>query len=154
MELNFLGVSKLNNMIKELMNWKKCEREFIKNVEVDSERIESIIKTSLIRLNRARTTKVSEENISLIVDDYYEVIKELLVAYLLKNGLKSKNHQCLISYFYKINPDMEREAQLISQMSFFRNRLEYYGESVPADFYKDKKEEFEHLVDVLLKLLK
>jgi len=36
-------------------------------------------------LNRARTTKVSKENISLIVDDYYEVIKELLVAYLLKN---------------------------------------------------------------------
>jgi len=140
-------------MIVNIMEWNKCKREFIRKVEVDLERIESLKKTSLLRLNRARTTKVSNENISLIVDDYYEAIKELLVAYLLKNGLKSKNHQCLISYFYKMNPGLEREALLISQMSFFRNRLEYYGEFVPFEFYKNRKEEFEHLVEILLKLL-
>ena len=122
--------------MKDLVNWSLCKRKFIKKVEVDLERVESIKKTALLRLNRARNAKVSSENISLIVDDYYEVIKELLVAYLLKNGLRSKNHQCLISYFIKENPEFERESVLISQMSFFRNRLGYYGESVPVKFYK------------------
>jgi uncharacterized protein (UPF0332 family) len=107
-----------------------------------------------LRLNRARETKVNSENISLIVDDYYEVIKELLVAYLLKNGLRSRNHQCLISYFARENSDLESEAVLIGQMSFFRNRLGYYGEMIPVKFYEEKREDFEHLVDVLLNLLK
>lgn len=136
------------------MDWSVCEREYIRKVSPDPERVGSIKKMALLRLARARSEKVSQSTISLIVEDYYEVIKELLVAYLLKNGLRSKNHQCLISYFYKENQGMEREANLISQMSFFRNRLGYYGEKIPFDFYESKKEEFEHLVDVLLKLLR
>ena len=140
--------------MKDLVNWSLCKRKFIKKVEVDLERVESIKKTALLRLNRARNAKVSSENISLIVDDYYEVIKELLVAYLLKNGLRSKNHQCLISYFIKENPEFERESVLISQMSFFRNRLGYYGESVPVKFYNEKKQGFERIVDILLRLIK
>ena len=141
-------------MKSNIMNWKICEKKYLRKVSLDIERVKSIQKMALLRLSRARATKVSSYKVSLIVEDYYEVIKELLVAYLLKNGLRAKNHQCLISYFYKRNPDKEREANLIGQMSFFRNRLGYYGEKIPYDFYKDKKEEFEHLVDVLLELLK
>ena len=141
-------------MKSNIMNWKICEKKYLRKVSLDIERVKSIQKMALLRLSRARATKVSSDKVSLIVEDYYEVIKELLVAYLLKNGLRAKNHQCLISYFYKRNPDKEREANLIGQMSFFRNRLGYYGEKIPYDFYKDKKEEFEHLVDVLFELLK
>jgi uncharacterized protein (UPF0332 family) len=137
----------------EIMNWGDCEKNFIRGVEVDKERIESIIKKAVQRLDRARKTKVESNNVSFVVEDYYEVIKELLVAYLLKNSLRSKNHQCLISYFYKKNPDYEKEAYLISQMSFFRNRLEYYGEDTPMAFFEQHKEEFEDIIKLILKLL-
>lgn len=145
-------------MVKEvkevdIMNWKKCEQGFIRKIEVDRERIGSIMKKSMQRLDRAKSTKVLLENVSFIVEDYYEVIKELLVAYLLKDGLKSKNHQCLISYFYKQNPDYEKEAYLISQMSFFRNRLSYYGEDIPMEFYKNNKNEFENIIKLIKKLI-
>ena len=82
-----------------MMDWKECEKNFIRNVEVDEERIQSIKEKALQRLKRAQTTKVEKETVSFIIEDYYEVIKELLVAYLLKNGLRSKNHQCLITFF-------------------------------------------------------
>lgn len=137
----------------EIMDWKQCEGESIRRVEIDSERIDSIIRKAMLRLKRARETRVDKETISLIAEDYYEVIKELLVAYLLKNGLRSKNHQCLISYFYKENPDFEKEAYLVSQMSFFRNRLNYYGEDIPPDFYKNNKEEFDRIIELILKLI-
>jgi len=139
--------------MNKVMNWNKCEKEFVRKVVVDLERIKSIKKTALLRLCRARDAKVNSKSVSLIVEDYYEVVKELLIAYLLKNGLRSRNHQCLISYFAKENPNMEKEYVLIGQMSFFRNRLGYYGEMIPVQFYDDKKEEFEHLVSVLLELL-
>ena len=137
----------------ELISWDVCKRKFIKNVEVDLERVESIKKKALLRLKRARETFISQDNISFIVEDYYEAIKELLVAYMLKNGMRSKNHQCLISYFQKENPEYEREIVLISQMLFFRNRLDYYGEDIPKEFYDTNKGEFERVINILLKVL-
>jgi|TARA_Y100000310_G_scaffold330718_1_gene402887 uncharacterized protein (UPF0332 family) len=138
----------------DLMSWDECERSFIRFVEVDGERIKSIVKRSIQRLNRARDTDVNVETVSFIVEDYYDVIKELLVAYLLKNGLRAKNHQCMISYFYMKNSDFESEVGLISQMSFFRNRLNYYGEEVPMSFYEKNKKNFEKIIELLLELVK
>lgn len=117
------------------------------------QRISSLLEKAQLRLLHAKTTPVTEKTVSFVVEDYYEVIKELLVAYLLKDGLKSSNHQCLISYFLKQHPDKEREAILISQLSFFRNRLDYYGESIPLYFYKDRKEEFLEVIALLERLL-
>lgn len=141
-----LGLKMLN-----LMDWRECREKFIKRVEVDQERIKSIVRIALLRLERARNIKV--KSVSLIVEDYYEVIKELLTAYLLKNGLRSRNHQCLITYFYRENLDYESEAHIISQMSFFRNRLDYYGEEIPEEFYKKNKEDFEKIIKILINLI-
>ena len=137
----------------DIINWKECEMHFIRKVSIDKEMIEAIMKRAFQRLNRVKSTKIILENISFIVEDYYEIVKELLVAYLLKKGLRSKNHQCLISFFYKQNPDYEKEAHLISQMSFFRNRLNYYGEDIPLSFYDENKVEFERIVDIILNLI-
>jgi len=135
--------------MRDLIGWSVCEKHFIKKVEIDLERVESIKKMAIKRFERLKRDKFSEDEISFLVEGYYEVIKELLVAYLLKNGLRSQNHQCLISYLYKIHPELENEIDLINQMSFFRNRLGYYGEKVPVEFYDSKKEEFDKIVDVL-----
>ena len=136
------------------MNWEECKRNFIKQVEIDIDRIKAIEEKAMLRLKRAKNTKINQENVFLVVEDYYEVIKELLVAYLLKNGLRSKNHQCLISYFYIKNKLYERESYLISQMSFFKNRLNYYGENIPVEFYNKNKEDFEKIISVLKGLIK
>ena len=140
--------------MRDIMNWKECEEKFIRKAEVDKKRIESLLEKTRLRLKRARNTELNSETVSLIVEDYYEVIKELLVAFLLKNGLRSNNHQCLISYFYKENPDYEKQAFLISQMSFFRNRLNYYGESIPLEFYGKNKKEFENIIEIIKTLIK
>ena len=136
-----------------LMDWHICENKFIREVSVDQERIKSIIKRTNQRLKRVNNTKISEDTVSFVVEDYYEVIKELLVAYLLKNGLRSKNHQCLFSYFIKNNPQYETEVIIISQMSYFRNRLCYYGESIPIEFYEKNKDKFIQIINIITKLL-
>ena len=97
-----------------IMGWNKCETEFVRHVDEDPEKIKSIIKQAKYRLKRAQQTEISEETFSLVVEDYYEVIKELLVAYMLKDGMRSRNHQCLFSYFYKKYPEYETEMGLIA----------------------------------------
>jgi len=137
----------------DLMNWKVCERDFIKMVEPDRERIDSIKKMAIKRFEKLKRDKFKEDEISFLVEGYYEVIKELLVAYLLKEGMRSKNHQCLITYFYKTHPELENEVDLIGQMSFFRNRLGYYGEKVPEEFYNNRKGDFDKIVKILLNFI-
>lgn len=136
-----------------MMDWNECEKQFIRKVEIDEERIKSIVEKAVQRLNLAKEIELSEESVSFIIENYYEVIKELLVAYLLKNGLRSKNHQCLISYFYRQNPNYEFEANLISQMSFYRNRLCYYGEGIPMGFYEKNKKNIFEIIKLVKKLL-
>lgn len=137
-----------------MMDWGECESKFIRKTEIDKERINSIIEKAEIRLKLAKTIKINEETVSFVVEDYYEVIKELLVAYLLSKGLKSSNHQCLITYFYKENSDCEYEAKLISQLSFYRNRLNYYGETIPISFYEKNKKQFEEIIKLIKNLIK
>ncbi len=133
----------------EIMNWDVCLHSFVRKVEPDYNRIVSLQKRVKPRLDRARKTEVNDDTISLLVEDYYEIIKELLVCLLLKEGFVSKNHQCLISFFYKNNPDKEMEATIIRQMSHFRNRLLYYGEKVPRKFYEDNINNFENIISLL-----
>ena len=133
----------------KLMDWKKCEKGFIRNVEVDSERINSIKEKALLRMNLIDSLVVDEKTVSFIVEGYYEVIKELLVAYLLQNGLRAKNHQCLISYFSRENPDLEHETMIIAKLSYYRNRLDYYGETIPTTFFDENKSEFKNIIKQL-----
>lgn len=136
------------------MNWNECEKQFIKKVEIDPSRIKFLVKTSELRIkNLIEKKAVTNENVSFIIEDFYEAIKELLTALLLKNGMRSKNHQCLISFFYKNYPEYEKEAYLIGRMSYLRNRLNYYGDLIEFEFYEKNKNEFEKIISLLKKLI-
>ena len=137
-----------------LMGWNKCEKEFIYHVEVDIERIKSITSIAENRISTISSLKEDEKSIPFMVEGYYEAIKELLVVYLLANGLRSKNHQCLFSYFYLKNKDKEHDTMLLTKLSYYRNRLNYYGESIPSSFYLKNKEDILNIVKTIKDLIK
>ncbi|MBI2669307.1 hypothetical protein HYX14_05695 [Candidatus Woesearchaeota archaeon] len=139
--------------MNELMSWPECEEKFIRRVSVDTEKINSIIEMALERLDFVKSLKADEKNVSFIFDNYYEIIKELLVALMLKQGMRSKNHQCLFTFFNK-KYGHDAEVNVIQQMSYLRNRLEYYGERVAYDYHKENYKSFEAIIQLLLKLLK
>ena len=143
-------------MIREnlkFMEWSECERNFIRKRERDNEKIKSIIKIASKRHDFINTIKVNKDNVSFVIENYYEIIKELLNAVLLKNGLNSKNHQCLIAYFHKNYLQYEFESNLILQMSYLRNRLNYYGEPIDIEFYSKYKEDFEKIINIIKNII-
>jgi len=135
--------------MKEIMGWNVCLDKHIRKIEPDLERIESMKEMAIARFRNAEKM----DSVSLVVEAYYESIKELLVAFLLKNGMRSDNHQCLISYFLKENSNLENEVNLISRMSFYRNRLNYYGEKIPSSFYDDNKKEIKRIFSLIKEIL-
>ncbi len=141
-----------------IMDWSECENSYIKYAEIDKAKIDSIIKTAERRINFIKEVvnniKITKENVSFIIENHYEAIKELLTALLLSKGLRSSNHQCLISYFYKNYPEYEAESNLIQRLSYLRNRLEYYGEEIDLNFYNSNKENIEKVTAIIKNLIK
>ena len=141
-------------MKKEIMDWDICKKEHIKEVSPDRDKINSILKMCSVRLKFVRKQEIDNETASLIAEDYYEIIKELLTALLLKSGLKSDNHECLISYFKKNYPNYEYETNIIHELKNIRNRITYDGIFVEKQYTVKNKLEFEHVIELLVKLIK
>lgn len=124
-------------------------QEHIRRVEPDSERIASLAKICAARLKVVRSVVVDDETASIVAADYYEIIKELLVALLLRNGLKSDNHECLVSFFKNKFPQYEYEAKLVHQLKDVRNRVSYDGVFVKRAYVERNKLEFEYIISLL-----
>jgi uncharacterized protein (UPF0332 family) len=139
--------------MKELMSWNICEREHVKKVAVDSEKINSIKKMCKIRLKVVNESKGDDERAFIIAEDYYEIIKELLTALLLKHGLKSDNHECLIAFFNHKFSQYSDEVQTIHQLKEVRNRTSYDAVFVKKSYIDMNKLEFEHIIKLLEKLI-
>lgn len=140
-------------MRKEIMSWERCETEFIERVECDIDKINAILKMSKVRLHFFQKQEADEETATLITEGYYDVIKELLIALLLKDGLKSKNHECLISYFKKKYPQHEYETQCIAELKTIRNRITYDGDFIKKEYLEKNRLEFEHIISLILSLI-
>jgi len=139
--------------MNDLMPWKECEQKFIRKVMVDPEKINSVVEMAKKRLRFVRSINVNKENVNFIFEGYYEVIKEILIAIMLKSGLRSQNHQCLFTFFHK-KYGQDAEVNVIKQMNFLRNRLNYYGEEIELSYFQENYKSFEKIIKILLGVLK
>ena len=139
--------------MKQLMPWNECIKAHIKKVEPDKQKISSIMKMCNVRLKVVEQISLDAETASVIAEDYYEIIKELLTALLLKEGLKSDNHECLIRFFTVRFPECEYEAETIFKLKDVRNRVSYDGIFVDKAYIEMNKLEFKHIIELLRGLL-
>ena len=139
--------------MKEIMNWDLCKKDYIKKVDQDKDKINSILKMCKARQKLLLKAELDDETAPVIASDYYEIIKELLIVLLLKNRMKSSNHECLISFFKEKYLKYEYEAKIIHQLKNVRNRAMYDGVFVKKEYLLDNKLEFEHIIDLLKELI-
>lgn len=135
------------------MGWETCKKEHIREVEPDIEKINSIRKMCSVRQRIVRSIPIDKETASVATEDYYEIIKELLIALLLSYGYKSDNHECLVSFFKKQYQSYEYEAGIIHELKNIRNRITYDGIFVKKEYFDSNKLEFEHIIELLNKLV-
>ncbi len=140
-----------------MMDWEMCIADkTIRKVEPDKERVRSMLKMIEIRQEfwDSITVIVDDKFASLLVEGYYEIIKELLTAYLNLDGMESSNHECLIRYFQKQNLDLSVEADKIDELRQVRNKIDYRGFFVRKEFFEVNKLEYLHIVKTLKKFVK
>jgi len=87
-----------------------------------------------------------------IVEEYYEIIKELLTSFMYSWGFKTLSHKSLIEFSIKnIKSLKSREWSLIDELRVKRNNIVYYGEQITLEFLKTRQK---HIEDIIKKLIK
>jgi len=123
--------------------------EDIFKIRKDFDRAKSIFE---IAKDRVGLIKIyPKEKIYKIIEEYYELIKELILSLMYLEGCKTLSHIKMIEWFgEKYNLFSEREIKLIDTLRKLRNGTLYYGEKVNAIFLTNNEKEIKNLVNKLI----
>ncbi len=132
--------------------WKGSQEE-VRKVKPDREMAKSILKMIEIRIKALRM-KNREEFASLIVEDYYEIIKEAITALIAIEGYKTLSHEVLAGYLKEFFPQFsESEILLIDNLRQLRNKIAYKGFFIPSDFLERNEARMKEIVLKIKKIL-
>jgi alkanesulfonate monooxygenase SsuD/methylene tetrahydromethanopterin reductase-like flavin-dependent oxidoreductase (luciferase family) len=86
-----------------------------------------------------------------VVEEYYEIIKELLTSFMYSQGFKTLSHKSLIEFSAKnIKSLSSQEISLIDELRIKRNNIVYYGEKVTTDFLKSREKSIKEIIKKLI----
>lgn len=89
-----------------------------------------------------------------VIEEYYEIIKELLTAIMYADGYKTLSHVKLIDYFFKNYGELnDKQMHLIDVLRKHRIGILYYGRKISNEFLLNNEEEIKEIVSVFSRLL-
>src|SRR3989344_9685773 len=116
-------------------------------ISKDKEKAKSLLK--LIKLREENIKRINKKEFTtLLVEDYYEIIKELITAIMSADGYKTLSHELLIGYIDKFYKEFSKfEINTMDQLRKIRNDIAYRGLIISTE-YLDRNEE------IILKIIK
>jgi len=109
---------------------------------------------SLIEMARERFSDI-DKNLKTykIIEEYYEIIKELITAIMYSNGFKTLSHKMLIVYLERTSKDFDKsEIILIDELRRLRNDIVYYGQKIEKEFLINNKKEITFIIKKLFNI--
>ena len=128
------------------------EDEEIFKISKDKERAEDLFEMAKERLKILEL--IPKDKTYKIIEEYYEIIKELLTAIMYLDGYKTLSHIKLIEHFSSNYKELdEGEIKLIDTLRKFRIGIVYYGRKISKDFLVNRGGEIKKIVKTLLKVV-
>jgi hypothetical protein len=88
-----------------------------------------------------------------LIEEYYEIIKELITSIMYKRGYKTLSHVELVEFASKeIKELSKKDIMLIDELRIKRNGIMYYGEEVTSEFVKTREESIKTIINRLFKI--
>jgi len=144
-------------MIDDLdKTYKLCMRTGnIKEKMVDVELIKSlkiVAEQGLIFIAAAsKEIPKNSTNWTFVFRDYYESLRGLIEAYLLFDGIGADNHQCKNAYICFKHSELELNWEFLEIIRLKRNAINYRGQLLKYDDWKQFKLNFELHINALKK---
>lgn len=100
----------------------------------DIEKARGLIKVIALREQRAQLTPLPQFA-TLLAEEYYEIVKELITGIMCVDGWKTISHELLVGYIAKYYPEFSTsEVMLIDQLRQMRNDIDYRGVTIDPEY--------------------
>lgn len=133
------------------MKWKECLEKKVYKRQRNKSEAESLLKIAKTRIRDNKRRERTDENTSLIVESYWEIIKQLITSSLNLDGYKSYSQECLISYLKEFYDLSNEEINLIDELRRLRNDIDYRGKFLKKDYLERKEEKINQVISKLEK---
>ena len=128
------------------------ELGFVKKKRKDEARARSLIDGSERRKQvMEKYLPLNSETAVQIIEESYDIIRELLEARLSKEGYKSYNHEAVILYLAELGFSKDK-VLFVDRLREIRHGTKYYGKTVDVEYAKKAKEFLEEIYPKLRKL--
>lgn len=112
------------------MDWKECCSKMVaKDVKIDRNMINSLIKSSSNKLESENKLELSIITAASKLSLAYDSLRELLEALALKNGYKIYNHECYTAFLKEVLKE-SRKGDEFDAIRKVRNDVNYYAKSI------------------------
>ena len=129
-----------------------AEKEDVFRISKDRARARDLLEMAKERIEIIDL--LPKDKIFKLIEEYYEIIKELLTAVMYSDGYKTLSHIMLIEYFSSNYNELTREEiKLIDVLRKFRNGIMYYGEKVSETFLVNNEVDIKKIIKKLLRLV-
>ena len=127
--------------------------EEIFKISKDKERAKDLFEMAKERLELLKL--IPKDKAYKIIEEYYEVIKELLTAVMYIDGYKTLSHVKLIEYFSSNYKELdENQIKLIDTLRKFRIGIVYYGRKISQEFLINHEDEIKEIISILIKFVR
>jgi len=137
------------------MNWRDCvDHNKVKQVRKNPEQANSLLELANKRFESIEKRK-DYEYPQLLLEDYYETIKELVSALLTIHGYKSYSHECLISFMKEFYPNTLTQSQLrfLDDLRRLRSDILYRGRDIAEDYLHRNISDIELILEILFEMV-
>ncbi len=127
--------------------------EEIFRISKDRERAKDLIEMAEERVEMLRL--IPKDKAYKIVEEHYEIIKEMLTAIMYLDGYKTLSHIKLIEYFSENYKKLDsNQIRLIDTLRKYRNGIVYYGKKISRDFLRNNEDDIKEIAKTLFTLAK
>ncbi|MBS3108908.1 hypothetical protein J4227_00060 [Candidatus Woesearchaeota archaeon] len=130
-----------------------AKSEDVSRITPEMEKAKSLLLLVALRQKDLRTKEKSEEFATLVVETYYEIVKELITAIMSIDGYKTLSHETLVSYLWHYADNFgSSQIFLIDQLRKTRNDIAYRGIMISPEYLKRNKEQIHEIISKLKRL--
>jgi len=124
---------------------KIVDMELIKSLKIVAEKGLEFIKS------KSKDIPKDSMDWTFVFRDHYESLRGLIEAYLLFDGIEADNHQCKNAYLCVKYPGLELDWEFLETIRLKRNAINYRGQLLNYEDWKDFKLRFELHINTLIK---
>ncbi len=137
-----------------MKSWKELQED-VRKIKPDKQMASAILRMIEVRMKALEELKGKPEFASLVVEDYYEIVKEAATALMAIDGYKTLSHEVLIAYLKEFYPQFsDAEVMLADNLRQTRNKIAYRGFFVPPDFVERNEVRMRELAIKTITILK